>query len=79
MTTQELMQQLANDCGVDIESVETMAKMCADRIETWGVDVNEEMVELAVIDGAKSHKAMCIQTMTRMESFSNTISNMAAH
>lgn len=79
MNTQDLINQIAQQAGVDASTVETLAKMCADRVEKWGVEVDSDSVTAAVMDSSASYKRMTITALTRMHDFVPAIAQKAAH
>lgn len=79
MTTQDLINQFAKELGVDAAAVETLAKMCADRIDAWGTEVDSDSVTAAVMDSTASYKRMTITALTRMQDFAPAIARKAAH
>ena len=78
MSNNELAQQLADNIGVDVEAVNTLAKMCADRIESWGAEVDNDSVSAAVMDSNKSYKHMCIRAHMHSSKFAEAIYDKVA-
>jgi len=78
MSNNELAQQLADKIGVDVETVNTMANMCADRIEKWGADVDSDSVVASVMDSSHTYKQMCIRAHMHSSAFAEVISKKVA-
>jgi hypothetical protein len=79
MSTKDLINQIARQADVDASTVETLAKMCADRVEKWGVEVDSDSVTAAVMDSSASYRSMTITALTRMHDFSPAIAQIAAN